>query len=294
MVSAGNRRGVIAMAGAMALYVLNDAFVKLVAATHPVGQILAVRGVFATALVLAIAFAAGAFVAWRAALRPIVGVRAALEIVAAATSVAALALLPIANVTAIMLAAPLIITVAVMMLRMEAVRPRRIALAAVGFGGVLLVLRPEARGLEIGGAFAILLALALAGRDLVTRRMPKEIPTGLIAVVTTAAAALAGLAMSSLEGWQSLSARETSFLAAAALFSGLGNYLLIIACRDVDLSVVAPFRYTILLWALIVGFLVWADVPDLPAFAGMALIAAAGVAVLRDDRRERVSTKAVP
>lgn len=284
-VLSNNQRGMLAMSLAMALYVLNDTFVKLTTDLYPTGQILAVRGLFSTMVVFGIAIAVGALPAWRSLRRPIVGLRSLLEITTAGASIAALALMPIANVTSIMLAAPLIITLFLLMARMEVVRPGRVVASFIGFAGVIMVLRPAYDAFGIGALLALVAALGLAGRDIVTRRMPGDIPSALIALVTTAAVALAGCLMAPFETWQPLVMRETLYLAAAAIFAAVGNYALILACRDVDLSAITPFRYTILLWAFIAGYVVWGDTPDLMATIGMLVIVAAGFYTVRSDRK---------
>jgi drug/metabolite transporter (DMT)-like permease len=275
------------MVAAMACYVLNDTFVKLTTQHFQPGQILAVRGLFATALVAGIARNAGELRHWRVLLRPIVGVRSLLEISTAATSVAALALASLGIVTAIMMTAPLMITACAMLLGWERPRGLRIVAASTGFVGVLLVMRPFASDADSGwgAAFALLCAASLAARDMLTRAMPTALPTVLIALVTTMAVCLAGLAMALFESWQSLARMETAILAIAAVCAALGNYALIAACRGVDLSVVTPFRYSIVVWAILLSYFVWGETPDATSALGIALISAAGLYAVYSSRR---------
>ena len=275
------------MIAAMACYVLNDALVKLTTHHFPGGQLLAVRGLFATAVVVGLAQRAGGLRHWRSLLRPIVGIRCILEVATAGASVAALSLAPLGTVTAIMMAAPLMIAVAAIALGWEPPRGRRVLAAVVGFAGVLLVMRPFAHGHAAawGSGFALLCAASLAARDLVTRRIPAEIPTVMIAMVTTMAVCAAGVAMGLHETWQSLERRETAVLALAAVCAASGNYALIAACRDVDLSVVTPFRYTIVVWAILLGYMGWGDIPDAMSALGVALIVASGLYALHASRR---------
>lgn len=282
-----DQRGIALMVCAMALYVLNDALVKLTTRHFGPGQILAVRGLFATVVVAALAYRAGQLRDWRSLCRPIVGVRSALEIATAASSVAALSLAPLATVTAIMMAAPLIIVMATAALGWEPPRGRRIAAALLGFSGVMLVIKPSASldGFDWGVAFALLCAASLAARDLVTRAIPPAVPSVLIALVTTMAVSVAGVALGTFETWQALDRAETAILAFAAICAALGNYALIAACRGVDLSVVTPFRYTIILWAIFLGYLGWGEAPDVPSMLGIALISATGLYSLYTSRR---------
>ena len=280
-----NRRGIVLMLVAMGCYVLNDVFVKLAAQNLPPGQVLAVRGAFAGIFLLAIA--RGTRAGWRAARRPIVGLRCGLEITTALASVIALSLAPLATVSTLMMTAPLMIAAAAMALRWEPWRGSRLVATAAGFAGVVLVIQPSAR-IEVpaaGHACALLCAASLAARDLVTRRMPDTIPSATIALATTVAVCLAGLLLGVVERWAPLTRDELAMLAAAAGCAALGNYALIVACRGVDLSVVTPFRYSLIVWALLLGYVVWDDMPRLEALAGVALIIAAGAFTVWMSRR---------
>ncbi|KQX20644.1 hypothetical protein ASD05_19205 [Variovorax sp. Root434] len=271
---------------AMGCYVLNDVFVKLAAQSLPAGQILAVRGAFATLFILAIARGTRGS-CWRMALRPLVGVRCGLEVTTALASVVALSLAPLATVSTLMMTAPLMIAATAMALRWEPWRGGRLLAAAAGFGGVLLVIQPAARPdvPAAGHACALLCAASLAARDLVTRRIPAAIPSSTIAVATTLAVCLAGLLLGLVERWTALTRYELGMLAAAAGCAALGNYALIVACRGVDLSVVTPFRYSLIVWALLLGYAIWGDMPRPQATVGVLLIVAAGVFTVWTARR---------
>ncbi|WP_240648635.1 DMT family transporter [Variovorax beijingensis] len=280
-----NRRGILLMLVAMGCYVLNDVFVKLAAQSLPPGQVLAVRGAFATLFVLALA--RGTRAGWRTALRPIVGVRCGLEITTALSSVVALSLAPLATVSTLMMTAPLMIAATAMALRWESWHGGRLLATAAGFAGVLLVIRPSARS-EVpaaGLACALLCAASLAARDLVTRRIPATVPSSIIAVATTLAVCLAGLLLGLVERWAPLTRHELGMLAAAAGCAALGNYALIVGCRGVDLSVVTPFRYSLIVWALLLGYAIWGDMPRPEAAVGVILIVAAGAFTVWAARR---------
>ena len=280
-----NRRGILLMLVAMGCYVLNDAFVKLAAQGLPPGQVLAVRGAFATLFVLALA--RGARAGWRTALRPLVAGRCGLEITTALTSVVALSLAPLATVSTLMMTAPLMIAATAMALRWEPWRVSRLLATLAGFAGVLLVIQPSARS-EVpaaGLACALLCAASLAARDLVTRRIPATVPSSTIAVATTLAVCLGGLLLGLVERWAPLTRHELGMLAAAAGCAALGNYALIVACRGVDLSVVTPFRYSLIVWALLLGYAIWGDMPRPEAAAGVVLVVAAGAFTVWAARR---------
>lgn len=273
------------MLAAMGCYVLNDVFVKLAARDLPPGQLLAVRGLFACPLALAVAWRERT--QWRTALHPLVAVRCGLEITTALTSVLALSLVPLATVSTLMMTAPLMIAVTAMALRWEPWRGGRLVATVAGFAGVLLVIQPSAR-LDMpatGQACALLCAASLAARDLVTQRIPATIPSTAITAVTTLAVYLAGVLLGLTEHWSMLTQRQIAALAAAATCATLGGYALIAACRGVDLSVVTPFRYSFIVWALLLGYVIWGDVPQPHAALGAVLVIASGAFTLWMARR---------
>lgn len=282
-----NRRGALLMVVAMACYVVNDALVKLTTAHLPPGQVLAVRGVFAIAFLLALASVLSESRGdWRATASPIVGLRCLLEVGTAMASVLALTLAPLAVVTALMMTAPLMISVGAMALGWERWRARPIGAALLGFVGVLAVVRPDvATAFSMwGAACALLCAAMLAGRELATRRLPLQAPSWQVALAAATAVCAAGACLILVEDWQAIGSREAALLAAAAAGATLGNLALIAACRATDLSMVAPFRYSIIVWALIMGHLIWGDTLPLRGVLGIALIVAGGVLSLSGKR----------
>jgi drug/metabolite transporter (DMT)-like permease len=172
--------------------------------------------------------------------------------------VLALSRASLAVVSALMMTAPLLIVTASAVLGWERARPRLLLGVALGLAGALLVLRPSAQSSGEGIALAGLCAVSLAARDLITRRLPPSMPSSLVAALTTC-----------------------SVCVAAAVCAAIGNYALVAACRGSDLSVVTPFRYSLIVWACLSGFLVWGDIPDMQNTIGIAVIVAAGVLTLR-------------
>ena len=280
-----NRHGIGLMLLAMACYVVNDALIKLASARLESGQILLLRGLFASLMLLAIVGRAGLHHAWRTMLRPVVALRALLEITTAATSVAALSRLSLATVTSIMMIAPLVIVAVSMAVGFEPRRADRALAATAGFFGVVLVLQPSSAGNLPGLALALACAASLAARDLVNRAIPLEVPSLLIAAATTLAVTLAGAAMTTVESRLIPDPQTLAWLVGAAVFTAVGNSAVVAAARRADLSVVAPFRFSNIVWALVLGFSIWGEVPRWYAFVGIALIASSSAYVLRSTRR---------
>ncbi|KAF0227715.1 MAG: hypothetical protein FD175_2628 [Beijerinckiaceae bacterium] len=283
-------RGIVAMMLAMALFVLNDTVVKLARVHWDAGQILVVRGLFAL-LLLAIWVGFGGFSDRVGMIRHrILVLRGALEAGIAAAFITALGMMPLADITAILMLAPLIITALSMVLFGEKVGWRRWSAVVAGFCGMLLVVRPGGAIPLSALALALLSVIGVAFRDIVTRRIPAEIPSVIVAITSTLGTLVGGTLISGIDaGWRPVTPDLVLLMASAAAFVILGNYAMIEACRDVELSVVSPFRYAVMLWAVLLGIVVFGDWPAPVALAGIALIGASGLYTLH---RERIRRKA--
>lgn len=282
--AAANRRGIVAMAGAMACFIANDAVVKLASAAMPTAQLIFLRGTMATAIVLAVAFATGALARARDTVHRSVVVRALAEALATVLYLTALFQLPIANAAAINLSAPLFIVVLAVAFMGEKVSAAHWLAVCTGFAGVLLVVQPGLEGFNAYALVCLLSALFQALRDLLTRRIAADVPAVLITLSTTVAVTLLAGALSLVEGWRAFAPRDLALLALAAAFLMGAYYLIVDAMRHGELSLVAPFRYTGVLYAIVLGYLIWGDVPNALAWAGIALLVGAGLFVLHRER----------
>jgi drug/metabolite transporter (DMT)-like permease len=290
---AANRRGVLAMSLAMASFVANDALVKYVSQSLPGAQLIFLRGLFATALLLTVAHAMGALPRWRDTLQRPVLRRSALDALATIVYLSALFHLPLGNATAINMATPLFITLFAVLALRERVGAARWTALATGFAGVLLVVQPRADGFNVWALLCVGGTLLHAARDLCTRFIPAQVPSILVTVAT--AVAVTGLSgvLSLLQGWQPLTGTHLLLLAGASVFLSGGYFLLVHSLRGGEMSVIAPFRYSGLLFALVLGWAVWGDVPNALAWVGIALLVGAGLYVLHTERvRAQVSHRA--
>ena len=280
-----NQRGIATMVAAMAFFVVNDALVKLASASLPTAQLVFLRGLITTALLLVATFAMGH---WRpgVALRsPAVWARAGLDTVATFAYLTALFHLSLGVATAIVLASPLFLALLARGVLKERIDRTRWWLIGLGFLGVLLVVQPATDGFN---AFALLCLAATtlqAGRDLSTRLVPAQVPSLFITLVTVATVTVvAGAWTWSAGAWEPPSAQHWSLLLAAGFCLGGAHQLLTLSMRAGDMSVIGLFRYSGLLFALVVGYAVWGDWPNAMAWVGIALIVAAGVMMLRRER----------
>jgi drug/metabolite transporter (DMT)-like permease len=288
-----NRRGIVAMLLAMCFFIANDTLLKLASASLPPGQIMAVRGLFATTMALCIVAGMGQIGHLKRLGSPFVLLRAALESGVAFLFITSLAHLPLANITAITQSTPILMTLAMVMLGLERVGWRRWTTIVVGFLGVLVVVRPGAEGFNVYALLALAAAILVAGRDLATRFVPSDVPSTVVTLSTTSAVGLAGVVFGMGEAWQALAVRELAFVVGAAVLVTLGNLGAIVAFRETDVSVVAPFRYSVILWAILSGLVIFGELPDPTAFLGIALIVASGVYMIhREQVRQRAALRA--
>lgn len=274
-------RAALFMTLSMAGFTLNDAITKHAAEAMNMGQVMFLRGVFATLFVAALAWHQGALANLRLALNPMVLIRVAGETLATVMFLIALAQLPIANVSAVLQALPLAVTMGAALIFGETVGWRRWLSIAVGFAGVAIIVRPGVDGFSLYSLVALVCVGFCTMRDLSTKRIPEEIPTLLISTATAFAVALCGaILIQPMGGWRNPGAPDLVLLAFAAVLLLVGYQFIILSLRAGDISFVAPFRYTALLFSIALGFLFFGDVPDLPMILGSAIIVASGLYML--------------
>jgi len=281
---ADNRRGILAMSLAMALFIANDALVKQVSATLPGPQLIFIRGLMATTLVLIMAQAMGHLKNWRLMLNKRLWVRGSLDAAASLAYLTAVFHLPLANATAINLSSPLFITAFAIVFLKEQVALQRGLLILLGFTGVLLVVQPSSEGFNVYAWLAVLATLLHATRDTLTRGIGLHVPALLITLSTAVSVAVAAGGITLTQTWTPVDSLSLALLFGASLFLSMAYYLLIVAMRSGEMSLVAPFRYSGLLFALLIGYVVWGDVPNLLGWAGIFLLAISGLLILRSER----------
>ena len=291
---AANRLGILAMVASQAAFVCGDTFAKLASDYMPTGELIVLRGIFATAMVLAMLTASGEMRHAREVLDRTVLMRACVEAFVIACFLSALPLLQLSNIVAITQVAPIITTFILVVLFKQSVGWRRWGAIGFGFLGVLLIVKPDARGLNPAAALVLVTAALISVRDLITRRVPAGIPSMVITFATTEVAILAGIGLGLFEagpleagpfgGWRMPPPHAFLYLAAAAAATTIGNFCVVSAFRSADPSVVSPFRYCIVVFALAMGFAVWRDVPDALSVLGTLAIVASGIFIIWRER----------
>jgi drug/metabolite transporter (DMT)-like permease len=288
-----NSRGIFALTASMLAYAVSDVCTKLVAKTYPFGETIAVRGFF-TIIVVAIVLGLSSY--WRQVPRVLtkpVLLRSVFDALASALYIAALINMPIANAAALNMAHPLILVALSVIFFEEIVGWRRWSAVIVGFIGVLFVVKPTPEAFNIFALVGLGAPFFGSLRELATRRLDPTLPSMAIAFISVIALTLAGCAVGLTEGWRPMGMRELGYLSFAACFFSLATYLVVLAFRTSEISAVAPFRYTFLIWAGLAGYLAFSEVPDRWSIVGAALIVGSGLYTLhREALRRRAAIPA--
>ena len=282
--------GAIFMAVSMLSFIGNDALMKFLFQTISVEQGIFMRGLVSVPLLAMIAyFGKSLFIRidwrnWRLIL-----VRAFAELASTMLFLTALAHMPLANITAILQSLPLTVTMFAAVIFGEAVGWRRWSAILVGFIGVLIIIRPGSDGFN---EYAVL-ALAAVGfitlRDAITRRLDRSVPSLFVAFVSAIPVLLFGGAMTVTPGWTPISWSMGMIVLVAAIAITCGYSFAVMAMRNGDISFVAPFRYTGMIWAILFGFLLFGNLPDQMTILGSCIVIGMGGYAFH---RERVRQKA--
>ncbi len=283
-----NARGSLMMTVGMAFFTFNDACMKALADALPLFEAVFLRGAATCGILVAICWIRGALHLrfGRRDLR-LLAVRTLAETGAAYFFISALFAAPLANVTAILQALPLTVTLAAAFVLGEPVGWRRWIAIGIGFVGVLLIVRPGTDGFNVASLFALVAVGCVTVRDLATRQMTRSIPSIMVALSAAIGVTLFGAAGSLGVEWQPVHAKELLQLGGATVFV-IGGYLsLVLSVRTGETAAVAPFRYTSLVWALVLGFLIFGEWPAVPTLVGGAIVVATGVFTIYREQRVR-------
>jgi drug/metabolite transporter (DMT)-like permease len=262
---------------ASGLLTVQDAMVKWIAQSYPVGQVMTLRGVFVIATVVLWAMAMRRtsqlrVFNWRLQLT-----RGTLMAISTFLFVTGLTLMPIADAIAIAFAGPVIATALAALLLGETIRWRRWTAIVIGFTGVVVMLRPTPDLIRLVAVVPLLAALVGAFRDIVTRRMGTGGESTLaIMLISTSVVTLAGL-LTIPFGWVPLELADTGLFIVSALLVAFAQALMIESFRLAEVGLVAPFKYTSLVWAVLLGLLIWGDLPDAWTWVGSTLVVGSGL-----------------
>jgi drug/metabolite transporter (DMT)-like permease len=288
VIALNNRRGIVAMSVGMVCFLMNDSLVKHVSESLPAPQLIFLRGMLATLGLFVLSVFLRQLPPWRETLGHIghkwVFIRSFLDGLASLVYLSALFNMPLANATAINMSTPLLIALLSALLLQHHISWRHWLIIGLGFVGVLCVVQPQADGFNHWAWVALAGTLCHALRDLSVHIIPDHVPSPLITLSTALTATVMAGIWALFHPWHSVTPMQWAQMAGASVFLSAGYFLLIKATRMADMTVIAPFRYMGLLTAVVMGFVVWGDVPNALAWTGMGLLVAAGLMMIRISR----------
>lgn len=276
-----NIRGALLMMGAMCAYTFNDAFMKALADEIPLFQAIFVRGVGAVIFLAFLCKVLGQLKLlfpkreWGYIL-----LRTAGEVGGTFFFLTALFNMPIANVAAILQVLPLSVSLMAALVLGEALGWRRLTAIFVGFVGVLLIIQPGGADFSIFSLYALGAVACVTLRDIAVRRMSRDVPSVFVALIAAIAVTGLGAVGSFFIQWQPLSVTAGLQLAGAMAFLIFGYIASVSAMRFGEIGFVAPFRYTSLLVALVLGVVFFGEWPNTLALVGGAIVVATGLFTL--------------
>ncbi|MGE4611602.1 MAG: DMT family transporter [Paracoccaceae bacterium] len=281
-----NTKGAIFMMASMSGFVLNDTMIKLVSQDLDLFQAVFLRGIIATVLL--------GFLTWkRGALfyRPdrrdwqIIGWRTFAEIGATYCFLTALFNMPLANATAILQSLPLAVTLAASLFLGHKVGWRRYLAISLGFVGVLLIVRPGTDGFNVYALWALAAVGFVTLRDLLSSRLNFSTPSLFVALISSFAIMAFSGSIAATQEWREVSPEILAYLGAAAMFILVGYIAAVSAMRHGEIAFVSPFRYSVLIWALLLGFFVFGDIPDGWTMVGSAIVVGMGIFTFYRERK---------
>ncbi|MCH7937013.1 MAG: DMT family transporter [Proteobacteria bacterium] len=267
-----------------ALLTTNDAVLKWLTSDYPVGQLMFIRGLFVFLPVMLIAWRAGGFGLIRVNSFRNQSLRAGFAFTSGFFFITGISFLPLADALAITFAGPLFVTALAPKMLGEYVGWRRWSAVLVGFAGVVVMLRPGGEAMQWAALFPLGASLAGALRDLTTRKMAGQETSVSIMCFSTAVIVLAGLCTWPF-GWAPLVLEDLALMALSGMLVGGAHFLLIERFQWAEAALLAPFKYTNMIWAVLFGFVIWGDVPDVWMTTGAALVIAGGLYIFRRESR---------
>ncbi|WP_271947454.1 DMT family transporter [Ruegeria faecimaris] len=274
-----NVNGILLVVGAMAAFALEDMFIKHLSVTVPTGQIMVLLGLSCGLVFVGMAVFTRKRIFDAAAWQTLPLIRALCEGFGAVAFVTALSLVDLSTVAAVFQAMPLVVTMGAALFLGEQVGWRRWSAIGVGFIGVLLIIRPGLDGFQPETLFVVASVVAIAARDLITRRLDVRVASAVVAMQAYGAVTIAGFVLISMAGQPVVALNQAQFgpFLGAIGFGVLGYYGIVSAMRIGDASALTPFRYTRLVFSIAAGMLMFGERPDMMTVAGASLILGSGL-----------------
>jgi drug/metabolite transporter (DMT)-like permease len=308
MQMSATRRGILALVAGIAIFSVQDVILKLLSGDYPLHQAMLIRSLTALPFHIAIVWwfdrtlATIATPGWWKMLA-----RGLLNFTAYTCYYLGLAYLPLADTIALFFTSPLFITLAAALIFKERVGIVPAAAVAMGFAGVLLIVKPGAAGVELAALLPIIGALGYALSMVIARPMAKVETAAAMSFWGNVCFLICAVILSLVfgfghfggathpsiafltRGWATPSGWDLMLMASCGLISAVGISLLTYAYSIAPSSTVAPFEYSFMFWGVLWGWLFWDSLPDVLAWAGIAIIIAAGLLVIRTPQKERAT-----
>jgi drug/metabolite transporter (DMT)-like permease len=286
---AQNLRGILMMVLAMAGFAVEDAMIKAASVTVPVGQVALIIAVVGFLVFGLWAIRQGHAILSRTSLSgPVIG-RTLAEMVGSGGILMGLALAPLSLVSAILQASPIMVVAAAAIFLGEEVGWRRWTAILIGFCGVLLIIKPWSSSFDPNVLWAVVGVIGMSARDIFARRMDPGVPTAVVATLGYGGVIVLAIGMMTAAGGAVMPGSVAWVQIVTATLIGLVAYWAIIeATRAGDVSVITPFRYTRLIFALGLGFMLFAERPDGQTLFGASLVIGSGLYTLYRERRRKV------
>ena len=281
-----NARGALLMTLSMLAFVLNDGLMKTLLVDMSIYQAVFLRGIITIPFMAIMAWRTGVLIVkLKGRDKKIILGRVLTEVLATISFLTALGHMPLANITAILQALPLTVTMAAALFLNEPVGWRRWIAILIGLCGVLVIIRPGMEGFSSYSLWALGAVVCVTFREIVTRQLSKDVPSLPVALATAIVICGFGAVNLPSVSWVPVSPALWVYLGGAGI-AIIGGYLFsVMAVRVGDISFVSPFRYTAMIWAITLGFLLFGDLPDLPTIIGTLIIVLAGLYSLHRERK---------
>ena len=284
-----NSKGILLMLISMAAFAVGDTFVKISGSFLSPSQIMFFLISGGLIIFTLIALAKGERLRDRRAFSPILLIRYSAEMLGLVAMIMGLTKIPLSVVGTVTQASPILVAAGAVIFFKEAVSWRRWSSIVIGFFGVVLVIQPTGQSLDFAVIWPVVALVAFSVRDLVTRLTPSDIPSASIATFTMIAAFPFTVAWVFFSGQKFFPPGiDWAVVAGMIILGSIGYLLLITSLRIGDLSAIMPFRYSRIVFLLILGVLVFGERPTLSMLAGSALILISGLYIMW---RERIVTK---
>jgi len=287
MALSDNLRGASLMTAAMVLFTVNDTAMKAATETLPVFEAIVIRGAMTSIVLVILGLSMRGLRMPRGSDRLWLALRTIGEVASTFTFLVALKHMQIANLSAIMQCLPLAVTLAAALLFGMPIGWRRLTAILIGFVGVMLIVRPGTDGFDRWSVLGLISVAFVVLRDLATRKLSAELPSQTVAAVAAASVTLSAAVVLPVTGVSMPTPAEFAELVLAALFL-IGGYLTVVSSMRVgDIAVIAPFRYTSLVAAILLGWVVFHQFPDNLTLLGAAIVVATGIYTFHRERKVR-------